>query len=307
MHAITSDITDSTPKDRLRNTLQLRCLPSETCNGPTKPVCGQSLREAPRPTYKEFSPPKHLCEHVVCFWRRPAGAEANGAQIILPDGCIDIIWAGEQPPFIAGPMTVPLMPATSASAEIIGVRFRPGVAPSLLGVSASALVNQHVPFPDLWPGGQVLRWSDVTDRDHMPAKLEAIAAVIAKHAGAVGPPDIFVTDAARWIAHHPSGSLDGLARRCGLSERQMRRRFDEAIGYGPKKLQRILRMQRLLWLASQSPAPSRNLAQLSLAAGYADQPHMTREAVTLTGTPPSQLLNGAIGSAVSDLFKTATP
>ena len=97
--------------------------------------------------------------------------------------------------------------------------------------------------------------------------------------------------------------LSGLSR---LSERQIRRHFDEAIGYGPKKLQRILRLQRLLWLASQQSAPVPNLAHLSSAAGYADQSHMTREVIALAGASPRQLLHGSRSSAVSDLFKTAT-
>jgi AraC-like DNA-binding protein len=108
------------------------------------------------------------------------------------------------------------------------------------------------------------------------------------------------------MAMHPFTSLDGLGGLFGLSERQIRRQFDEAIGYGPKKLQRILRLQWLLWLAGQQSEPVPNLAHLAFAAGYADQSHMTREVVALTGTSPKQLLNGAISSAVSDLFKTAT-
>ena len=117
--------------------------------------------------------------------------------------------------------------------------------------------------------------------------------------------DHFVMHAAAWMAGHPFASLDELSGLSRLSERQIRRRFDEAIGYGPKKLQRILRLQRLLWLTNQQPEPVASLAHLSFAAGYADQSHMTREVVALTGASPSHLLNGAINSAVSDLFKTA--
>jgi AraC-like DNA-binding protein len=112
--------------------------------------------------------------------------------------------------------------------------------------------------------------------------------------------------AAAWMAQHPFASLDELSGLSGLSERQIRRKFDEAIGYGPKKLQRILRLQRLLWLASYESTPVPNLAHLSFATGYADQSHMTREVVALTGASPRHLLNGTTRSAVSDLFKTTT-
>ncbi|HEU5431885.1 MAG TPA: helix-turn-helix domain-containing protein, partial [Thermomicrobiales bacterium] len=102
------------------------------------------------------------------------------------------------------------------------------------------------------------------------------------------------------------GGLDELARQCGISERQLRRRFESSVGYGPKMLQRILRLQRLLWLASGSDGERLGLAGLAIAAGYADQPHMTRETVALTGATPGQLLVDARpASAVSELFKTA--
>jgi AraC-like DNA-binding protein len=257
-------------------------------------------------TYREFAPPRHLREHVVCIWHRQGNAPGRISPI-LPDGCIDVIWAVDSSPFVAGPMTVPLMSATKAGAELIGVRFRPGIASSMLGVSAQELLNQHVALGDIWSRNRLLPWNDAVDRPHFAAKLEAIVAAIKIRLGAADQPDDLVVDAVRWIADHPSASLDELARLSGLSERQVRRRFDEAIGYGPKKLQRILRMQRLLWLAAQRQANQLNLADLAFAAGYADQPHMTREVAALSGSSPGTLLRGSVSSAVSDLFKTPVP
>lgn len=260
----------------------------------------------PNRSYREFVPALHLHEHIVCIWHRHGGATTNDTQI-LPDGCIDVIWAGESPPIVAGPMTLPLRSTISAGAEIIGVRFRPGVASALLGVSAQELLNQHVPLGDIWSRKHVLPWSDAADRAHFPAKLEAVVAVIAHRLGVAAQPDVFVMNATRWIADHPSGNLEHLVRLSGISERQVRRRFDEAIGYGPKKLQRILRLQRLLWLAGQRLAVPLNLADLAFAAGYADQPHMTRDVATLSGASPGTLLRGTVSSAVSDLFNTPAP
>jgi AraC-like DNA-binding protein len=51
---------------------------------------------------------------------------------------------------------------------------------------------------------------------------------------------------------------------------------------------------------------SRCLAQLAAEAGYADQPHMTREMRALTGLSPAALLPGRGSTlALSDLFKTS--
>ena len=80
----------------------------------------------------------------------------------------------------------------------------------------------------------------------------------------------------------------------GLSERQLRRRFADAVGYGPKTLARVLRFQRFLELARGGD----DLARLAFAAGYADQAHLTRECGRLAGrTPPAQLVASGAAAA----------
>ena len=266
---------------------------------------GQSLQETPRPTYREFAPPAHLGKHIVCFWRHGATSLPTTARVI-PDGCVDIVWVNDQAPHVAGPMTRPMLYSIESGTEIIALRLRPGVARRLLGENAKALLNQDVPLRDLWRGDRAAPWVEVTAERSASAKLAAIAEAVTSRLRTEGEPDDFVMHAAAWMAGHPFALLAELSGLCGLSERQMRRHFDEAIGYGPKTLQRILRLQRLLWLASHESTPVPSLAQLAFAAGYADQSHMTRDVVALTGASPSHLLDGAISSAVSDLFKTAT-
>jgi AraC-like DNA-binding protein len=72
-----------------------------------------------------------------------------------------------------------------------------------------------------------------------------------------------------------------------LGDRQLRRRVEERFGYGPAILRRVLRLQRMLALAARHRG---SLADLALAAGYADQAHMTRECRRLTGLSPVRLL-----------------
>ena len=80
--------------------------------------------------------------------------------------------------------------------------------------------------------------------------------------------------------------IKALRDRLGVSERTLRRRCRELFGYGPKTLQRILRMQRVLWLLSCPRAPH-TLALLAQAAGFADQAHLTRVFRDATGETPA--------------------
>jgi AraC-like DNA-binding protein len=223
----------------------------------------------------------------------------------LPDGCVDIIWVAERAPFVTGPMTAAVQPVIAATQAVAGIRFRPGVAPTLLGVNASDLLDRDVPLRDLWSQRHHALWEAIEPGEQEAATLATMTRAVTERSRAAREPDPLIIAATGWTARNPSGQLTELGQLTGLSERQVRRRFDQAIGYGPKMLQRIMRLQYLLWLAGVDRTSSPGLARLALQAGYADQPHMTREVAALAGVSPRQLLvEAAHASAVSDLFKT---
>ena len=112
-----------------------RWLPSNSGKGLGKTLVGDSPRGTPRPSYREFAPPRHLRKHVVCFWRHGAISMPRTVRVI-PDGCVDVVWVNDQAPHIAGPMTKPMLYSIDAGTEIVAVRLRPGVAHRLLGESA---------------------------------------------------------------------------------------------------------------------------------------------------------------------------
>jgi AraC-like DNA-binding protein len=78
-----------------------------------------------------------------------------------------------------------------------------------------------------------------------------------------------------------------LASELGVSERQLLRRSNAALGYGPKQLARILRFQG--FLRALRRAPETNLAELAFACGYSDQAHLTHEMSEFAGATPGQL------------------
>jgi AraC-like DNA-binding protein len=83
----------------------------------------------------------------------------------------------------------------------------------------------------------------------------------------------------------------------------LHRRCQVALGYGPKVFQRIMRLQRVRWLASTSLSTS--LTWLAMESGYADQAHLCRDARSLTGQSPTRLLpRQSSGVALSDLFNS---
>ena len=81
----------------------------------------------------------------------------------------------------------------------------------------------------------------------------------------------------------PRQRVESLAGDLGLSERQLRRRVRAGVGYGPKTLQRVLRLRRFL------RGGDGDLGRAALDAGYSNQAHLTRECTRLTGLSPAQL------------------
>jgi AraC-like DNA-binding protein len=216
--------------------------------------------------YRELAAPP-----LACLWLRSGRDDTH----VLPDGCSDLIWQAGRGAFVAGPDTGPVPLRAAPDAIFVGARFRPGAGGAALGLPLSELRDLRVDLADL----------DRGLAERLPGDLEPREAArrIAAIALAAPPADAAVAEAARRLAR-PGTRVETLAGDLGLSERQLRRRFHAAAGYGPKTLQRVLRFRRFLAAAGD------NLARAALDAGYADQSHLTRECTRLAGRPPAALL-----------------
>ncbi len=93
---------------------------------------------------------------------------------------------------------------------------------------------------------------------------------------------------ARWPGS-TGGSVAALADALGCTPRSVHRRCLAAFGYGPAVVRRVLRFRLAAALLHAGLAP----AEVAARAGYADQPHLSREVRTLAGASPCQLASGA--------------
>lgn len=234
--------------------------------------------------YAERRPPRELASHACCVWTQQAGPDGH-LQRVLPDGCADIVWMAGGELVVAGPATGHVLAEIPAGVTAIGVRFGPGAAGAALGMPASELQDRTVELADLW--GTAGR--ELTERMALesPARrLGLLAAALARRLREAQPPDALVARAATLLASGMPVAETG--REMALGERHLRRRFHEAVGYGPKTLQRIMRIRRFLDIVEAMPEP--DVGRAAVEVGYSDQPHLTRESTALTGLPPAALL-----------------
>src|SRR4051794_1669591 len=249
----------------------------------------------PRPRPWPRGPaPARPAPHVACLWLRDP-EPAPHAHRIVPDACADVVWVQGERLVVAGPQTEAVVSEIPAGAAALGVRFRIGAAGSALGVPARELLDRTVALDDLWGIG-ARRLAERLDAAATPE--EALAVFTAAIERRLPPPDALDTlvCTAALRAAHPRAAVEMLGDGLGVGERQLRRRFLDAVGYGPKTLQRVLRFQRFLGLARAPGADAgADLAGPAFAAGYAAQAPPPRECRRPAGLPPAALLATGAG------------
>ena len=157
----------------------------------------------------------------------------------------------------------------------------PGAAPALLGVAAEEVRDAWLPVGEVW-AGEGGRLAEMLDSG--PDPIDVVRRVLVLRAARAERPDPLVRAAVSGLAR-PDVAIAALARELNVSERQLRRRVCGAVGYGPKRLARVLRLHRAVAAARAGG----DLARVALDAGYADQAHFANECRSLAGIPPSAL------------------
>jgi AraC-like DNA-binding protein len=248
-------------------------------------------------SYVERPPLPGLTGVVRTVWIQSTG-EAAYVQRHLPTGGVEIHFPIGGDPQLVGPLTGPEVEVIPAHTTIVGVRFQPGAAPPLPTV-LDDLVDQRLGLSELW-GRSVDRLVEAMARAATPerALMFLQTHLLQEFRRAVGV-DPLVGEAVKVLMPWYPVNIDTLATHLALSASQLRRRCLHAVGVSPKVLQRTLRFQGFLALAQAgATATGRRgvdgMAGLAVDVGYADQAHLSRECVRLTGLTPRQLLGGTV-------------
>jgi AraC-like DNA-binding protein len=237
--------------------------------------------------YRELAPSGDVYSLVACRWVRQApDDDPSDSVLVLPDGCVDLIWR-EGKLIVAGLDRTARPSPVSPGERILGLRLRPGVAGAVLGMPASEVLDVHVRLEELLgaAGAELSErvGNSPTDDEAFGVLEQAVGSRIED-----GGPDPLVLAATRRLGF-PGSRVDELAESLGISDRQLRRRFHQSVGYGPKTLDRVLRFRRLVAQAGAVAAGESDLARVAADLGYADQAHMTRDCLRLSGLTPVQL------------------
>jgi AraC-like DNA-binding protein len=245
--------------------------------------------------YVERSPVPALRELVSSVWIHQVARDASPyVHRQVPHGAVELVCGVGSAPQVIGPLTEAVVEVLDPGTTVVGLRFVPGAFPAVARRPASDVVGLALDAEALW-GRSAAALGEAVDEAASPEDaLAALQLHVRDRAVAGDPPDQLVSEVVRGLMPWRTADVTSLRRSLHISETQLRRRCRTAVGLAPKALHRILRFQGFLALVQQAIAQGHaqkaGLAPFAIRAGYADQSHLTRECVRLTGVSPRVFL-----------------
>lgn len=239
---------------------------------PIQPGIPKSLRD--RVHYEEFTPSPSVADVVYCFWQLNTTdtLEVDFNYLVLPDGCVDIIFnLSESPNFKGALIMTPSIKAERLNLGIsfsyVGIRFWPGAwhdsPKNIVGNVHEADSLQEYDLTEVRKQLATQNISEATTVLENTVK-ELLRLKIVRN----NP----LTDA---LLNHSASSVEDYILKTNYSRRQLQRIIKEQLGYSPHDFIKILRFQEAL--------------QNKTFESYADQSHFIRECKRITGLTPQDL------------------
>jgi transcriptional regulator GlxA family with amidase domain len=170
--------------------------------------------------------------------------------------------------------------------DLLGVRFRPGAGGVSLDAPLAELRDRQVDLDALW-GGLAAELQDALAGAAPADRVRHVERILRARMRASPPrrEDETVARAVRLMRRARGGAgVRDVAAALGVGERWLERAFERHVGYSPKTLARVVRLQHAVRLMLADGA--RPWTAIAYDAGYADQAHLVREFRALAGVTP---------------------
>ncbi|MET9522302.1 helix-turn-helix domain-containing protein [Streptomyces coeruleorubidus] len=177
-----------------------------------------------------------------------------------------------------------------AGVECVEMRLSPRAAYALLGVSPRELDGSVQGLDDLWGrAGSRLR-ERLAEAPAWEQRLTLVDRFLAERAARA--PAMTPEVAAAWdtiVVRRGRVRVGELAEACGWSRKRLWSRFSDQIGLTPKRAAMLVRFDH----AARALTAGESAADVALACGYVDQPHLHRDVLAFAGCTPTALAGRA--------------
>lgn len=234
---------------------------------PIQPGIPYTLRNSVR--YHEFTPHRLPPSLVYRFWTLETVAPLNHdfEYLVLPDGCIDIVFDLHDPPTIRGALI--MTPHTTAtrltlkrSFRYAGIRLYPGAWHH----NPVAVIEKSRTFTEIAGISMIDVQTQLRSTTQPEEHLEEISAIL--YQKGIIQPNLLIHS----LLTEEWTTIEGASRRMGYSARHIQRVLLNSVGYKPHDFLKVIRFQRAL--------SGQDFSQ------YADQSHYIREFKRITNMTP---------------------
>ncbi len=256
--------------------------------------------------FLRLKPSSDLAAYVDNFWfmrgRGPAAMPLGHR--ILPDGSMEFVfqlgdpfferrpdgrWRKQAHLLFVGQMERRVDIKPSGVIHTAGIHFHPAGVSAFVAGDLGRFVNRIVPLPSAL-GEDLAAVAARLRAARTPERRVAILENFLR--GRRRPHDEAMADASRRLLEATDAvDIEVVARGFGLSDRQFRRRFEAAVGLGPKRFSRIVRFQRVFEQRLEHDA--RAWSEVALDCGYYDQAHFNRDFRAFAGVRPRDIIKDA--------------
>lgn len=170
----------------------------------------------------------------------------------------------------------------------VQLQLTPSGCRALLGVPAAALRDELVELDDVVAAAAPVLYDAVAGARCWNDRFRLLDAGLVSLLDHRTPRPVApeLREAWRLLHRHPTTRVETVAEEVGWSRRRLHARLVAEVGIGPKQVARLVRFRR----ARAGLLRGEPIGSVAAAAGYSDQPHLTREWRALAGRTPGEWL-----------------
>ena len=249
--------------------------------------------------YSEYQPCKELCQVINCYWVSPALYSLEERiysvkkEIIIPDGCLDIIFevnkrTNDYNSFIVGTMSKPIVTLPDFSEkQIYAIRFNPAGAYSFFRNHLDDFTDLMIDFKSVSKNLEKELATIFLSEKSLYEKIKHLDRFFLRYFSEWRQNVVIMNSLANIFSAKGNMEIKKLAQDQYVSERHLNRMFKQWIGLSPKEFTKIIRFQNALRNVFLSDKV--NWASLATESGYHDQAHLINEFKTFSGITPTQV------------------
>jgi AraC-like DNA-binding protein len=253
--------------------------------------------------YQEYEISEPLKPFVKVIWSMEDEAHVmNGFPIyILPDSCVELVvhfsdpykttfsnntTSIQQQSFVVAQMKSFMQIQSHGKTGLIAVRFSALGAYHFFGMPMKEIVNREAGLRNVWQGLA----AEVEERIYHAVNTQQRSQIIQSYLQLQLYRNGYIDKGIEFCVNEIKStkgqiSVERLADKVGISNRQLVRRFDKCIGLSPKEFIRITKFISSLDIINQSK--NKSLTEIGFESGYYDQAHFIRDFKEFSGMTPT--------------------